>query len=1299
MIISKRVRKTRASAITRRMREASNSAVSVLLITIALTVLPQAAALATVWECTHGANLDSVPWVSDPSKGQQTNPIRQKVIFVSFNSSENAGSEYASDRQAMLDACAGMFDRESRGSHRISYEIVGVPGQPGAMWLLSPESASDFATSGDFGSAARVDLFHRFRSSWIALGAYQGELQCRVMELIKRAYDVEYGAGNWTSPLADADAVLIAIAPDIGGNVQNPLYRNGTTLGVPRLSIRTNTNDPRIAAVVNAAPSIGSDNAILGTVVLLGPTHSRRNVAVASHLWGHVLGMDDIVNPRPSGVFPGSAGGYSVMRYWLDFAESAYLPFEQFDHPTRVQAGWIAPVPVLGNVRGAVIAPCKSNGAVYRIPVAYSSWTEFDEIGDPYWKSTLDEYFIVAYEDGQHPEYSAADTGLYIWHCLDYSRTCQTYRPPLCRGSNVLIRFRNRDLEVATGRFGDPGTWQVPDTVNGSDTLDFWDGRDYAEFFAHMGSTSDLFDHEGGEEFSYRVAAPGSANPSSFGCATSAYGLRDLIPNPPQVSRPGPIPESVPTAISVRIRDVHPEGLVVDLLVAPFADVANPNGGDVLQVDNLHRIEWNLEDVVGQPNGIIDSLDIYFSSESASDLLVASGVDATLGGYDWIPGPEHIGNACRVKIVSHNTRNALVGDDLSDADFVVLDLPAAVFTDVTSQTGISFSGTAYSSNVLRVNRVSGLTDLFISASDVPSVLKVQTRVSASGVPEFDSFDGTFAPGCRGIVVADFDNDGDDDFFLAHDTTPKLYRNHNGVFFDATANLGLASLAAGSTTACWGDYDRDGWLDLYVVRSSGNPALPEPPDYLNIAGAEHRLFRNQVGVNGGFVDVTAAAGLSGVATAGSVAASWGDLEGDGDLDLLVLNLQERPTPTPPGGIGNHLFVNQGDGTFTEEFLARFPAEIDYATAAQWVDLNYDKGLDLAVACATGGSAVYFSDGSGHYQAADRVWIPDPSAPSGDGYSGVQVFDHDLDGWLDLLWISAQASEPSRLFSCVPTGVGLALVDNTANAGLSGLQRGMGATAADFTHDGDVDLFVGTPGTADYRFYKTDARSGANALDRSYVKLRLDSPWQANNRQGIGARVMVTAGDLVQIQHVDGGSGRGGQRDRELIFGLGDHDGPVTATVLWPRGHEQFDAPLVVSNAIVGETMNVITDETMVISNLNVATVVIPGTMSFDWVFSWDTNAACDSGLDVLTIDQVGIANPCLPGWTVLTPATPGVEHEYAAKPGSGFVHRFIIRNVECNLNCSVRYSAFSASGTNQATSAQKTKRVPFCPSGF
>jgi len=534
--------------------------------------------------------------------------------------------------------------------------------------------------------------------------------------------------------------------------------------------------------------------------------------------------------------------------------------------------------------------------------------------------------------------------------------------------------------------------------------------------------------------------------------------------------------------------------------------------------------------------------------------------------------------------------------------------------------------------------------------------------------------------------------------LAHETTPKLYRNDgDNAFADVTAAMGLATLAANSTAACWGDYDNDGWLDLYVVRS--DRGYSEPPDYLNISGDSHRLFRSQVRSGGGFADVSTAAGIAGYAATGSVSASWGDLENDGDLDLVVVNLQEQPTG-PPGGIGNHLFVNQGNGTFTEEFLDRFPGQIFYATAAQWADMDNDGDLDLVASCATPGSAIYCNDGTGHFATADKVeFSPDPATAYGTGYNGVQIFDQDLDGWQDVLLVSRKTDKPSRFFSGVPTATGVAFVDNTANVNLSSTSKAMGSIAADFTNDGDLDLFVGRPIASGQYFYKTDSLAGANSLGRNYVKLRLASPFNANNRQGIGAQVTVTAGDLTQLQAVDGGSGRGGQKDRDLVFGLGSYAGPVTASVKWPGGYVQSGISLVVSNGSATEAVNTISDVTPpLISNVAIATLIVPGTSNFDWVFSWDTNVGCDPSLDVLTIDQSGISNPCWPGWTVVTPSTSGVEQTYAAKAGGGYTHKFTMYGRECNLNCSFRYTVSSGTGPNQVTSATKTKKVTFCASG-
>jgi hypothetical protein len=375
------------------------------------------------------------------------------------------------------------------------------------------------------------------------------------------------------------------------------------------------------------------------------------------------------------------------------------------------------------------------------------------------------------------------------------------------------------------------------------------------------------------------------------------------------------------------------------------------------------------------------------------------------------------------------------------------------------------------------------------------------------------------------------------------------------------------------------------------------------------------------------------------------------------------------------------------------------EAYYVTGVVLADMNNDGDLDIVYSSAGAGSSVCLNDGTGYFRGNQRIQFPPQIGEVGTCYSGLQVFDHDLDGWKDVVLLSTSASAPSRSFSCVPTATGVAFLENTAAVGLSSSSRAMGSAAADFTRDGDYDLFVGRAIADGQYFYKTDAQAGANTLDRNYVKVRLASPLKANNWQGIGATVTVTAGDLVQTQVVDGGSGRGGQSDRELIFGLGDYSGSVTATVKWPRGHVQSDVPVVVSGPAAADSVNTIVDETMVISNLNVVALVVPGTTMYDWVFSWDTNVACDSSQDVLTFDQVGIQNPCWPGWTALTPSSPGVVYSYEAKAGGGYLHTFTIYGQACNLNCSFRYWAFSAMGANQATSATKSKQIKFCPSDF
>lgn len=629
---------------------------------------------------------------------------------------------------------------------------------------------------------------------------------------------------------------------------------------------------------------------------------------------------------------------------------------------------------------------------------------------------------------------------------------------------------------------------------------------------------------------------------------------------------------------------------------------------------------------------------------------------------------------------------------------VSVDVPELVakFTNVSSEVGLNYTGKPYSATNGKFVST-GQSGLAVTTMDSDSPVYQIAEVLPSGAPRFTSVGVLLSQnGARGLAAADFDNDGDEDIFVASAQAPKLWRNDAGTYVDVTSAMGLATLALNSASACWGDYDNDGWLDLFVTRCTAPGA--EPPGRANILFEQHRLLRNLCGSSCGFQDVTSSAGLDGPYAPVGMTAAWGDVEGDGDLDLIVPDISDL-------GYGNTaLFVNYGNGTFANERSGRFTTpgqywgyDVDWGSGAVWADMDNDQDLDIVVSCAGPGSRILMNNGQGEFPAAMIRNL----ATSQDKYSGVQVLDHNLDGWLDVLLLSGEAGHASRLFLGKPSVDGVQFVESTHNAGLAHTSNGMGILAADFTSDGDADVFIGRRTMDGQFFYKTDSQAGSNSLGRRYVKVRLESP-TANgvNRQGIGAVVSVAAGGLVQTQVVDGGSGRGGQSDRTLTFGLGDYVGQVTATVRWPGGVVQSDVELVVSGAGAGETVNLISDAAPVVSNVNVATYIVPGISFYDWEFSWDTDVATKAADDVVTIIQDGIENPCWPGWTTISSASYGVIYTYAGRAGGGYTHKLRIDHEACNLGCSFYYAATSGTGLHSVTSTPpKFKKIKLCPAEY
>jgi enediyne biosynthesis protein E4 len=177
--------------------------------------------------------------------------------------------------------------------------------------------------------------------------------------------------------------------------------------------------------------------------------------------------------------------------------------------------------------------------------------------------------------------------------------------------------------------------------------------------------------------------------------------------------------------------------------------------------------------------------------------------------------------------------------------------------------------------------------------------------------------------------ADYDNDGDPDLWLSsRDGRARLHQNGGQGYFSAATNAGSVTTINANCTGVWGDYDNDGWLDLYAV------SLPDGP-----VTAVNALHRNLQGTS--FTNVALAAG---VALANNAwASAWGDYDNDGWLDIFVANIT--------GGT-NLLYRNRGDGTFEKLDVGSPIRDGDLRATVAWVDYDNDGFLDLFITCGNG-----------------------------------------------------------------------------------------------------------------------------------------------------------------------------------------------------------------------------------------------------------------------------------------------------------------------------------------------------------
>ena len=500
-----------------------------------------------------------------------------------------------------------------------------------------------------------------------------------------------------------------------------------------------------------------------------------------------------------------------------------------------------------------------------------------------------------------------------------------------------------------------------------------------------------------------------------------------------------------------------------------------------------------------------------------------------------------------------------------------------------------------------IAKEAGLTDSFPNGGDKTKEYIIETTGS-------------------GVAFVDYDNDGFVDIFVASGQggTNRMYHNGgNGHFTDVTAQLGLTSSGWGQGV-CAGDYDNDGYTDLFVTYWGQN-----------------RLYRNVDGKR--FEDVTAKTHLTQDRTRYNTGCAFLDYDGDGRLDLFVANYLKfdfETTPKPganpycfyrgmpvncgPRGLPfdtNLLYHNKGDGTFEDVSERSGIAKVTghYALSVLAQDVNDDGRPDIYVACDQTPSLLFMNQGDGTFveEGVPRGLAYDENGRSLSGM-GITSADYDGDGRLDIFRTNF-SDERETLYR--NTGDGQ-FDDVTTAAGLGQNTRfvNWGCAFFDFDNDGWKDLLlvsghvfpeIDRLGT-DIRFrdrailyhntgkgaFQDISKDAGDAIVSRHSSRGLavgdidndgtlevlvnnqnepPSLWKQveranghwlliklagsrSNRSAIGARVMVSAAGRIQTDELRSGGSYLSQNDMRLHFGLGSATSADSITVRWPSGEK-------------------------------------------------------------------------------------------------------------------------------------------------
>jgi hypothetical protein len=409
-----------------------------------------------------------------------------------------------------------------------------------------------------------------------------------------------------------------------------------------------------------------------------------------------------------------------------------------------------------------------------------------------------------------------------------------------------------------------------------------------------------------------------------------------------------------------------------------------------------------------------------------------------------------------------------------------------------------------------------------------------------------------------VAGADFDNDGHTDLLVTGYGRTVLYHNDgNGRFTDVTAKAGI-KVEGWTISSTWLDYDRDGCVDLFVGRYvKFDPkyrnyyAADNYPGPLDYEGETNKLFHNNC--DGTFTDVSETSGIA-ASVGRTMGVTAADFDNDGWDDIYVANDRTE----------NFLFRNKHDGTFEElgnETGTAFGqnGESTSSMGPVFADLEGRGALDLWVT-------------DGHYNRllrnTGKKEFEDMGASNGVSQTNAQyvswgtgVYDYDNDGYPDILIFHGGLIHLIPQEHTLFRGVGQGhFEDVSREAGpvLSVRTTARGACFADYDNDGKVDSFLVNLGAKGTLVHNTSENAGHWVALKLVGAMRQGDAGKVSaksNRDGIGARVEVFAGNKRWTAERVAGSGYLSQDDERMHFGLGTAGSIDKIVVHWPSGREQ------------------------------------------------------------------------------------------------------------------------------------------------